>query len=742
MQDNYNIARCLAFAMIASPFAVLVPGAAQAQGEGGAADSSQGGKIEEIIVTANKRAETSQKVPIAISSVSEASLVQSGISSTENLPAKVPGLTLQTGFAGLQPHIRGVGTAALSAGNENSVATYLDGVYISAMSAAMLQLSNVAQVDVLKGPQGTLFGRNATGGLIMIRTKDPSPQLEGNASITYGNYSTLSGSAYLTGPISDDVSVSFAAFGTHQGEGFGTNLFTGNEVGKQKAFAISSKVLAYLGDRTEVRLAADIAVDNNSKVLAMYPVEGYFSQIPGGEPHFPASDNPWNYDSYNDGSFKTNQKGISLNVKHDLDFAEMTSITAYRDFLKKVSINTLPVPYPLFHVYFEEPAKQFSQEFQLTSNTSSPVEWTMGLYYLHVNTGYGPFVISGDLFAPLDGLDFKSRLVTDAGAAYGQVKFPVFDGTNVTAGLRYNIEKRAITGYTGIRFPAPFEDMNFRDAVTDASKTFRKLTWRLGIDHQITDTAFAYLTYNRGFKSGVYDTLPAGGPNAMAVEPEVLDAFEVGLKTDLFDRRLRFNVGAFLYEYKNLQVSVSRATSALLENGAKARIYGIEAQFTAKPASGLTIEAGGELIHDRFRKFPNGTVTIPVSFEDGGGNIGSSGDLKGNRLPYAPDFTGNVSVNYTVPLQSGDISFSGNLYYSGSWYAYADNNLKQPAYAVLNAQVAWSLSDSGPKISVWGKNLTDKDYATFMVAQLNPGGGTFRSISEPRTYGVTLSQSF
>lgn len=716
--------------------------AANAQAQDNSGVNDQAANVEDIVVTANKRSENSQRVPIAIHSVTAASLERSGISSTADLGAKVAGVTFQASFAGLQPHIRGVGTTAVSAANENSVATYLDGVYIAGMSASLLELSNIEQVDVLKGPQGTLFGRNATGGLVMVRTKDPTQDFHLDAKVSYGNYDTVSGSVYMSGGLAPGLAMDIAAYGIHQADGYGVNTFTGNEIGKNKAFAVRSKLVYSPSDSTTIRIAADISEAHPNYLVQTYNQPGYYVNIPGGTPYINTRKNPWDIENATDPQLKMTQKGLSLTVIHEMPFAELTSISAYRDSGKEVTYGIVPAPVTLQSLYFDEFGDQFTQELQLTSSGPDAFKWTAGAFYLHSSAGYNPFLITGPALAPLQSLNFVSDAKTDAGAVYGQATIALGEKTNITAGLRYSIEKKSITGYTEATFLPPLEFLSGRNGLTDASKTFRKLTWRLGADHQFSDTVFGYVSYDRGFKSGVYPTIPPGGPTAEPVEPEVLDSVAIGLKTDLADRKVRLNVGAFWYEYKNLQVNIIRGTSITLENGAKARIYGLEGQITARPTDRLTIEASAEVIHGRFRSYPNGSITTPLPASLGGGNVGSSGDLAGNRLPYAPDYTMSVSASYVVPLAEGSLTFSGNLYHTAKWFSGADNIVEQSAYSLLNGQVTWSLSDSGPEISIWGKNITNKAYSTFIGQGLNPGGYTNRSIAPPRTYGVTLRYSF
>jgi iron complex outermembrane recepter protein len=720
--------------------------------------------IAEVVVTANKRSENVQKVPISIDSITAQALAQTGVTTTSDLAQAVAGLTLQSSFNGLQPHIRGIGTTAISSGNESSVATYLDGVYIAAMSGAMMELANIEQVDVLKGPQGTLFGRNATGGLVMVRTKDPSHDFHMNASLTYGNYNTGSGSLYVTNGITDNVAADLSLYGLYQGEGYGTNLRTGTEVYKSREYAARTKWLFTPNDSTKIRLALDSSETNNNGLatytelpsiplsigpgptlasqrpdLAPYVAAGALpGNLPVGQPSYNTPSNPWDINNYYDPKWLFRDRGASLQIDEDFDFARLTSITAYRETRKSTYYGVTPTPINFEGAGWNDLGRQTSQEVQLASRPSSPISWVAGLYYLNARIGYQPFIINGASLAPLQQLSFEDKQTTDAGAAYGQATVPIFDSTHLTVGLRYSVERKSIVGDTLLEFLPPLQSLDAATGLTNAHKTWDKLTYRFALDHQFTDNILGYVSYNTGFKSGVYQTIPPGGPNAQPVNPETLDAYEMGVKSDLFDRRLRLNVAALLYNYREIQVNVFNNTTALTINGARAQIYGLDLDMIAKPVENLTVNFGTELIHDRFQSFPNGQVINPVPLADGGGTVYSSGNLAGKRIPFTPDATIKFGVDYVVPMSVGDFTLSLSYSYNNGWYFSPDNSVGQGAYSLLNSQVTWALPDHHTEVSIWGKNLTNKDYATFFITAANPGGFEERTLGPPRTFGITL----
>ncbi len=714
--------------------------------------------IADIVVTANKRSESMQKVPIAITAVTSDRLAQVGITSTKDLAQVVPGLVIQTSLSGTQAHLRGVGTTALSAGTENSVATYVDGVYILSLNGALAQLNSIDQIEVLKGPQGTLFGRNATGGVISIRTKDPSHDFGGDFNFRYANYDTVSGQAYLTAGVTDNIAADIAAFASIQGNGWGKNLFNGRDVNKLDQYAVRSKWLIEPTDKDTLRIVGDYSETRGNYLNSFAPFTAVnygpgattAAQRPDLAPYVASGalaptavvGDPY---TFNGGFYDINMAqqprylfrtgGGSLQWDHDFDAVRFTSITAYRKAFNSVAWSNIPVPADRASASWREKESQFSQELQLTSGTGSTVKWVLGLFYLNGNAEYTDFSITGTTLAPLQSLGFRSKVTTESGAAFGQVTVPLWTGANITGGLRYTIERRGVDGFTLLDFGGGA----FPVGVTDAHTTFKKLTWRIALDQQLAPGILAYASYNRGFKSGLYNSIP---PSSDIIQPEVLDAYEAGLKTDLLDRRVRLNVAGFYYDYKNLQVTVFTPTSAVLQNGAKARIYGADVDLTAKIGTHLTLTAGGTLMKSEFLSYPNAGFFTPQPASAGGGAVGTIGSAKGNRLPYAPDFTFNVGAAYTTPVGDGTLNANVNYSYSGRWYAGPDNIASQPAYGLLDGSINYTFPGDHLQAGIWVRNLTDKKYRVFIAEQGNPGGYFQGLVGAPRTYGVSLGYKF
>ena len=765
--------------LTAMSFASLAAGQAHAQGVAAGATTAEGsqhdariagdaGGLEEIIVTAQKRRENIQTVPIAITAVTSERLENVGITNTQDLARVVPGLVVESSLGGTKARLRGVGTAATGVGTENSVATYIDGVYILSLSGALVQLNNIEQVEVLKGPQGTLFGRNATGGVINIRTRDPSQEPGGDFTLRYGNYNTTAGQAYLTGGITENLAADLAGFFSEQGDGWGDNLANGKDANSMDEYAVRSKWLFEPGERDQLRLIGDYSVADGNRYNSFRPVKGtsnnygpgntLAAQRPDLAPYVgpPGSNLPlvpfaevgdpyafdggfYDIDMLTQPRYRFKTGGGSLQWDHDFDGLKLTSITAYRRARTTLANNFAPVPAFRSLGGIRQKDTQFSQELQLGSADGATIPWVAGLYYLD-GKGFNPEVsIEGTTLTPLESLRFISTVTTKSGAVFGQATAPLWQGGHLTAGLRYTIERRGIEGETILTALPDFGGFSLVTGVTDEDKVFKKMTWRLALDQNLTPDVMAYVSYNRGFKSGLFNGIPA---NPEPIEPEVLDAFEVGLKTELFDRRIRLNVAGFYYDYKNLQVTLYTPVSSILDNGARARAYGGDIDLAASLNSNLSIFAGATLMHSEFRSYDAAAFLVPQPVSAGGGINATLGSAKGNKLPYTPDFTFNVGSSYTAPLAKGEININLNYSYSDKWFAGPDNILAQPSYGLLDAGATYTLPGGNVSLGVWARNLTDEKYYVSLGAQANPGGGAQGAVGAPRTYGVKAGYKF
>jgi iron complex outermembrane receptor protein len=746
------------------------------------ATAESGNGLQEITVTANRRSENLQSVPIAISAVTADQFAQANITSTADIGMLVPGLNYQVGELNASPYIRGVGTSAANAGADNSVQTYVDGVLISGFNGGLQALNNVQQIEVDKGPQGTLFGRNTTGGVVNITTKTPSQQFHSDGSVSYGNYNTLAISEYLTGGITSNLAADVAAYYSNQSDGWGKNVFTGSDVYKENDKAIRTKWVLDAGDSDTFTLTADYSVLISSVMGAETVIPGTYSNWgPGtttaaerpdmaagvasgailptfvvGLPATHPPGSPYNVDVTVDPYSRWWQWGESLKWRHDFGPASLNYIGAYRDYREDLIWSPSPSAGVGQIAGWGNGTTELTQELQLLSAPSSPIHWVGGVFFLHDSVKYvHPFFIEGSSIngvtipgAGFTRVNFYGDQSTLSYAPYGQVTFPIpfIPKTDLTLGARYTHDNKAISGLTTLQggplylgFLPPADEPEINGGTISGKDTFTKTTVRAALDHHFTDDVMGYVSFNTGFKSGGYNMIP---PSPQAYNPETLTAWEAGVKTEFLDHRIRLNTSAFYYDWSDLQVTVYENTSAVTVNAAKARLYGLDLDVQAKPTDELSLTAGIELLKDYFTSYPDAIFNVPQSQAQGGGTIGVVESAKGNKLPYAPDATMNVTADYRVPLPVGTLGFDISYYHSTGFRTTADNFIGQSAYQLLNARAEWALPDGHTTLSVWGKNLTDEIYATQIRANNNPGGFQVQTLAAPRTYGVSARYAF
>jgi iron complex outermembrane receptor protein len=687
--------------------------------------------LQEIVVTAQRRRENLQDVPITVTAVTADSLAAVGITNTADLVNVVPGMLVQTSAGYSLPHLRGVGVTAIGAGIENSVALYVDGVYRGVSSSDAVSLNNIAQIEVEKGPQGTLFGRNATGGLIQVTTLDPTSDFSASAHVGYGNYHTVQSDAYVSGG-TDFLAADLAVKSTHQGEGYGTNLATGQDINRMDMdLSVRSKWVLHPVDGTKLTLILDNAeTDNSMSALRNYQnfPNTYY---PGGMPvaNLPTLD----VDDDAQPLRRMHEQGASLQLDQDLGSVQLVNTVAYRRdlYTYNVDFDLGPMPYSVNDTRQED--NQLTEELRLLSNNTGSLTWMTGLFYYGAHNGFEPqnIYFSGTAVNPAKPVTHilnETVQTTNSVALFGQATQKLTEATALTVGLRYTEEKRALlgaeTGYLNGVIPVSLAnvDTDFRTNTP---------TWRLALDHHFTDDINGYVSYNRGFKSGGYNVT---APALPAYSPEKLDAYETGLKTQFLDRRITLNTAFFYYNYQNIQVSRFINGSPEVYNGGRARLYGLDVDATVRVAQGLTISAGLELEHDRFTDFPNADFFLNCAHPY---PTVCSLSANGNQLPQTPAASGTINIDYRVPVMQSELHFNVNEAANSGYYYEPNNEFKQTAYGLLNGSIGWTYSNYS--VTLWGKNLTDVIYAT----AVNPAPtAVSAAYAAPRTYGVTLGAKF
>ena len=696
-----------------------------------AASSTETGMLQEVLVTAQRRTEPLQKVPIAVNVISGDQLRAKGLDSTVDLQAAVPGMDfVTTGGAGTV-YLRGVGSNAGNPNDEPSVATYVDGVYIANPYANEMTLNNIERIEVLKGPQGTLFGRNATGGVIQVITRDPTQQTSVDVYAGYGNYQTVSGGLYATTGITDFLAADIAVQGSDQHQGYGFAVTRLTETYRNKDYSIRSKWVLTPFDGLTFHLSLDNAYWYTESPDYRLPagVLGIDGQPPAPNPYDTRSIITLNH--IGQPAVGTYQSGVSLRVDYQMSFAQFVSISAYRYTHGEYDAEADTTPLPWVEAKLPIQGEMASQEFQLLSKAGSTINWVAGFYVYDNDAGYVNAEFNGLAFGTPPGanvgqLPIGGRQHTASWSPYAQATAEVFSKTNLTLGLRYTDEKQEFNNSEVFGVPLP--------AVPD--REFRRPTWRLALDHEFTDTVRGWVSYNRGVKGGGFDLLT---PGSTGFAPETLDAYELGLKSELLDRHLRFNSSFFWYDYKNIQVQVIPAgTQGIVEttNAAKATIKGWDTDFQyLTPVPNLTFSGGFVWEKGTYDSFPN-TVSYPASPLEG---AAMAINASGKDTIRTPRFTGNLTAEYRIRSSAGDFPLSVTNSYNSGYFFSADNRLKQPSYNLINAAIGWNSPRDHFEATLWGHNLNN---AYYLQQGVPSGFGDLVSPAAPRTYGITLRAKF
>lgn len=734
------LARSTRCVLLAGASLVCLPAAhayAQAVGQPSAATApaSDGAVTQEIVVTAQKRAESLQKTPLAVSAIGGPDLQKRQITSVENLAPSLPSVNFgkNVGFARIS--IRGLGFDATVAGQEGRVAYHTDGVYISRPSAQLATFFDVARVEVIRGPQGTLYGRNATAGAINVITNDPEDKPGGYGRFTVGNYNLFQEEGAITGPLADGVSGRVAFVRTDRG-GYGKNLVTGQDIDDEHSLGVRGKLKIEPSDRFKLILSADYSSEHDANYV--YHFFGQGGATPPRVVALGGSAPPDPRDTYANTPQQVNREfyGFAANATADLGAGvTLTSITGYRHTDAGLNGDHDGTQAPVSIITTLERARQFSEEVRLDGKVQR-LRWLVGAYYFNED-GYGeadfsPVLAFNNQYESR-GLLFNGDFGTRAEALFGQLDYEVVDGLTISAGLRYSHERKLINqrGQIDLVTPAtPGFTPNYT-MFQDASKSWDAVTPRFNIQYQITPRILAYATYSKGFKSGGFN-LTGFTP---AVDPEKLTDYEAGLKSEWFDGMLRLNASVFYYKYTDLQVQKVVNAAAILVNAANARVKGLEGEFVLRPIRNLEISGNVSLLDAKFLDFMTSDAARP--------QLGLL-DLSGNRLPQAPKYSGNLAAQYNWNLPSGDLSLRGEFIYTDRIYFSPFNRLEvsQGAFAKGNVILTYD-RDGGLSLSLWVRNLTDK--RTVSTSQVSSGFlgypimGTF---DPPRTIGGSIGYRF
>jgi len=714
--------------------------------------------LEEVTVTATRRVENVQDVPIPITALSADALVQGGVTSTEDIAQLTPGLNLTQQAGALISYIRGVGSPDGSAGQEASVTMYLDGVLIPAPYASIFDLANVEHVEVDKGPQGTLFGRNSNGGAIQVFTRTPSSKPALDVSAGYGNYNTGEFKVYGTTGISPNLAADLSVYYRSQGNPIGYNITTGSGWGNGDELNLRSKWLWTPTESTSVTLAGGYTRQNtggwgNTKQI--------FPGTTAADHVTTYTGNYYNYTGDVNATGFNQGETASLTIDTNQPWFEFKSITAYQNFDANQNFDNDESPIVNTDVYINgQRYHTVTEELQFLSPKDSPVKWIGGAFFMNNASGFsGPLGLGLGLAAtPIGpgGINIKDIIKTKTYAVFGETTIPasvvglgVLGDTNLVAGIRYNTDQRDATGYVEQGIVNNVATLSTLLTTPSGSKKYNKATYRAILNHKFDEHTMVYASYSLGFKAGNFNTVTF--PAVTSYDPETLNAYELGTKTEWLQGRLRLNVDGFYYQYKNMQLPIYIGPSLTTVNAASATLKGIEIEGEALPVDALDIRYGVTIEQGSFDSFPNGPVTLPLTdprcavaalnpaannYTAGPIDCLYSGNQSGNTTPHTPKVSLNLSPTYTLQTAQGKFDATVSYSYTGAYYWDSTNNRQQNAYSLVNANVGWLDPSGRYGINIWGKNLGSTQYMIYAVAQ---GTGDSFAAAAPRTFGVTFN---
>lgn len=745
--------------LLATSCMVAIAGPVMAQDQ-----AAETGGLTDIVVTAQKRSQSAQDVGITMSVVTGDALARQNVQEVAEVARAIPNVQINYGLGQNAFNIRGIGVNEFASNLDSPVATHIDEVYLSKNFMSNLLLFDVDRVEALKGPQGTLFGRNTTGGSMNFYTRKPTDMLSVGGTLNYDSYETIRGEAYLSGPLSETVSARVSGMYVDQGQGFYKNVTTGRDEGYEKKFALRGQI-QWKGADTSLLVSATYGEDSSN--LPPYYTPGVFTPeslaagapvfcapylngtVTGGDAgcvrgdgHYPGSSDP--YVSHGNLTHQAHSRGygVTARLEHDLGWATLTSISSYQNYLRDSAEDSDGDPGASIETYYRNKIGQFTQEVRIASKNNDIWNYVIGAFYEHdkfknndyltIAGGaaaglYSPFGQSLDAFALFFHNEVKvaPTLSLIAGVRYSSEKLRLTGGTYAGTGVSSGEDQRPTTILGPLSLASLAENGGRRH---DENVSFKMgVQWKPQIDSDFVDNLMVYGNVSTGFRSGAFNAEYASPQSALtSLKPETLTAYEAGFKTELGGRRVQLNGAVFRYDFRDGFINVDSAASPvpITINAANIKTYGVELDTRILVTTGLELTGSAGWLDSSIRS-----------------DISAGGQsLKGNRPVNSPRWTASGGVFYTRPISAGvklDVSLNAN--WRSSQYMEAVNapsNL-EPGYWVVDGRVGIAEIDSRWTVSAWVKNLTKSQYRIY-VNDLPAFGWVLNVYGPPRVFGATV----
>jgi iron complex outermembrane receptor protein len=708
-----------------------------------AQQTEQAAQLDEVVVTAQRRSENLQKTPLTISAVTGEKLESQGIKTVVDLANQVPALQITSSGAGAaQIFLRGIGSTNTTEVGDPAVAYHIDGIYIARSTSVGALFYDIDRVEVLRGPQGTLYGRNATAGAINVITKQPKFDYEANGSVDVGNYGALTTSGMVNIPVSDTVAVR-AAFQQSRHDGYVVALNKGPGTGGNDRYDQDDKsarvqLLWKPTDVLSVRLTTD------------YLHQGGAGGGDGTYGTTRVTGDPWTCNCST--NLYRNNKFFSAGgeVNWDLGFANLTYLTGYNFSRLDRSGENASTGAPNF---FKGKDHTWSHELRLGGKTGD-LTWVTGLYRFTEdnNVDFRVFLATNSYLSFI-----QPEVTAKSWAAFGQGTYAVTDRLRLTGGLRYTEDQKGRNGGTYLTNAAGA--ITSTVVLNQADATWHALNWKVGADFDLTPDSMLYANAATGYKAGGY----FDGVGANTYEPEKITSYEAGVKNRFLDNRLQLNASAFLYDYKDFQVSavgvIAGQNATVTLNADKAKVYGLEFETNLVITENDRLDATLGWLHAEYTDFVlplgdafannNANATVAACYT---ANFAAaaprSTDFSGCRMARTPEWTLNVGYQHTWALASG-AKLTGRIsshYETGKnleYHGFAQN--KQDAFTKTDLNLTYASSDDRWTLQGYVRNLEDEDVRTASSPNATTGlatNGNAEFYAPPRTYGLRLGVTF
>ncbi len=718
-------------------------------------------KIEEIVITAQKREQNLQDIGIAVTNFSAAEMRELGIHKAEDLAGQTPGLDIKNALGALNPvfTLRGIGLNDYNINNNPSVGAYVDEVYMASSAYLAFQMFDLERVEVLKGPQGTLYGRNTTGGAINFITTKPTEAFEAYVDVKFGRWNTIEVEGAINGALGENLSGRLA-FSTNHSDGYYKNNGTiGSSAGftampgiippvpaipakddfvKQENYSVRGTLAWTPGKSADVLASFHYSKDNSDNLSRSMDQGSTDLSFILNPPGFSPSDNdPFTVDSNLDPENNIEAYGGVLKSTWDMGFATLVSVTGYEAIDRVISFDDSS-PFRIVDQNFVEDMWEISQEFRLSSNSDRSVYWLVGVFYSYENLE-SLKQVSGLDFITLTSIFTEYEQTGDSYAIFGQVEYQVMDNINLTGGLRYTYDDKAYKGGSATDDPFGVDQCAvFFNCPQSASNDFDEdsISGKIAVDWILRDDLLLYASWNKGFKSGGFDGSTITDPSAF--KPffgETLYAYEIGMKSTWFNNTLQWNTSAFKYDYQDMQAERESLVIAgpnpvfesVRSNVGEARIWGLETEVWWKPSYRWNVKLGLALLDTEIVEWISddpADVTAHV----------------GNKIPDAPEVTFNGLVRYERPVSD---SLMGTVMMDFNWvdntFKNIDNDsyLAENAYWLVNGRISISSVGKTWEVTFLAKNIFNKLYFRQRFDNFGPGW-IYETPGAPLSYGINF----